>query len=200
MAEAKPRVRMNAVARRALLLEVAESVFVEQGFTQSGLAEIADRAGVSKTLLYHYFPDGRPELYREVMSRLVNELVNRLRLAGSAPVSAESRVTAVAEQFLQYFSDEPAAFRLLMLEPWGSGDSSIEAQAMAVRVLIGYELNVLLAASGRPVSHTMAASAATVGSLLHVAELWMSGQIERDDAVEVVGDYVRGGLISLGML
>lgn len=200
MGEAKPRVRMDAATRRALLLETAEAVFVEQGFTQSGLAEIAERAGVSKTLLYHYFPDGRPELYREVMSRMVNELVARLRQAVRAPVSAERRVSALAEQFLQFFADEPAAFRLLMLEPWGSGDPGIVGQAMAVRMRIGSELNALLAASGRPMSHTMAASAATVGCLLHVAELWMSGQIERDDAVQVAGDFVRGGLLNLGML
>jgi len=196
----QPRVRMDAATRRALLLDAAAQSFAEHGFAQSGLAEIAQRAGVSKTLLYHYFPDGRPQLYREVMNALVADLVGRLRAALRAPVSTERRLTALVDGFLGFFGDEPAAFRLLILEPWGSGDPGIVGQAMAIRVRIGAELNALLSSSGQPMAQTQAASAATVGCLLHVTELWMSGQVTRDDASAVVGDFVRGGLTQLGLL
>jgi len=196
----QPRVRMDAETRRGLLLDAAAASFAQHGFAQSGLAEIAQRAGVSKTLLYHYFPDGRPELYREVMNALVTDLVGRLRHALRAPVSTERRLQALVDGFLGFFADEPAAFRLLILEPWGSGDAGIVGQAMAIRVRIGAELNALLSSSGQPMARTQAASAATVGCLLQVTELWMSGQVEREDAVTVISEYVRGGLTELGLL
>jgi AcrR family transcriptional regulator len=199
-ADKQPRVRMDAETRRSLLLEAAAVSFAEHGFAQSGLAEIAQRAGVSKTLLYHYFPDGRPQLYREVMNTLVADLVGRLRTALRAPVSIERRLQGLVEGFLGFFGDEPAAFRLLILEPWGSGDAGIVGQAMAIRVRIAAELNGLLSGSGQPVARTQAASAATVGCLLQVTELWMAGQVDRDEAVATVNEFVRGGLTAMGLL
>jgi len=196
----QPRVRMDAEARRGLLLDAAQASFAEHGYAQSGLAEIAQRAAVSKTLLYHYFPEGRPQLYREVMSVLVADLVGRLRSALRAPVSPERRLRAVVEGFFAFFGDEPAAFRMLILEPWGSGDAGIVGQAMAIRARIGSELAALISGTGRPLEETQGAATATVGCLIHVTELWMSGQIEREAAVTVVHAYARGGLAELGLL
>lgn len=191
---------MDPTARAALLVDAAAETFAARGYNRTGLAEIAAAAGVSKTLLYHYFPDGRPQLYREVMHRLAGDLVGRLRGALGAPVSTERRLAALVEAFLSFFAEEPAAFRLLILEPWGSGDPGVVGQAMAIRMRIGSELNSLLAGAGKPMAHTMAASAATVGSLLHVCELEMSGQITRDDAATIAAAYARGGLAALDLV
>ena len=45
---------------------------------------------MSKTLLYHYFPDGRPELYREVMERLVGEVVESVQSALRTPTTTDA--------------------------------------------------------------------------------------------------------------
>lgn len=105
-------------------------------------------AGVSKTLLYHYFPDGRPELYREVMDRLVTEMVATVREAVGAPTSPEQRVAHLAAAVLGWFGEQPDAYRLLVLEPWGSGDPGVVGQAAAVRARLACELNTLLAPAG----------------------------------------------------
>ncbi len=125
--------RLAPEERKALLVAAAEETFATRGYTQAGLAEVAVLAGVSKTLLYHYFPDGRPELYREVMERLVGEVVEAVQVAVRAPTTIERRLDALVTTLLGYFEERPDAYRLLILEPWGSGDPGVVAQAIAVR-------------------------------------------------------------------
>ena len=183
-----------------MLVEAAEETFASRGYTQAGLAEVATLAGVSKTLLYHYFPDGRPELYREVIDRLTGQVVAAVREAARAPVSTGDRLRRLVRALLTWFGEHPDAYRLLVLEPWGSGDPSVVAQATAVRARLAGELNTLLAPAGAPLPVTMAAGAATLGAVLQVCELRLSGQVSDAEAVDVAERFVGGGLAGLGLV
>ncbi|HEV7758243.1 MAG TPA: TetR/AcrR family transcriptional regulator [Acidimicrobiales bacterium] len=191
---------MAPAERRELLIDAAEETFASRSYTQAGLAEVATLAGVSKTLLYHYFPDGRPELYREVMDRLVDQVVEVISDAVQAPTSTKERLSGLVTGLLTYFEDHPDAYRLLILEPWGSGDAGVVGQAMAVRARLAGELNRLLAPAGQPLSLTMAGGAAALGVLLHVCELWMAGQLGRDEAVDAAQQFIGAGLAALDLL
>ncbi|HET6775541.1 MAG TPA: TetR/AcrR family transcriptional regulator [Acidimicrobiales bacterium] len=195
-----PARRLAPGERRALLIGAAEETFASRGYTQAGLAEVASLAGVSKTLLYHYFPDGRPELYREVMDRLVAQVVDAVRTAARMPTSPQRRLADLVAALVDYFEQHPDAYRLLILEPWGSGDPSVVGQAMAVRARLASELNGLLAASGQPVPVTMAGGAAAMGAVLHVCELAMAGQVTAEQAVDLAQRFVAGGLGALDLI
>jgi AcrR family transcriptional regulator len=192
--------RLAPAERRALLIDAAEATFASRGYTQAGLAEVATHAGVSKTLLYHYFPDGRPELYREVMERLVAQVVDVFNDAVRAPTSIQERLAGVVAGLLAYFEANPDAYRLLILEPWGSGDAGVVGQAMAVRARLAGELNRLLAPAGQPLAITMAGSAAALGVLLHLCELWMAGQLDGETAVDAAQRFIAAGLSALDLL
>lgn len=183
-----------------MLIGAAEETFALRGYTQSGLAEVADLAGVSKTLLYHYFPDGRPELYREVMDRLVGQVVDAARVATRAATAPDRRVAALVEVLVAWFDAHPDAYRLLVLEPWGSGDPTVVGQAMAVRARLAGELGALLAPAGQPLAVTRAGGAAALGALLHLCELVTAGQIAPSEAVEVGQRFLAAGLGSLDLL
>ena len=199
MAGAQAR-RLAPEERRALLIGAARETFAARGYTQAGLAEVAALAGVSKTLLYHYFPDGRPELYREVMERLVGQVVEAVRSAVRTPTARDRRLDDLVAALLGYFEDHPDAYRLLVLEPWGSGDPSVVGQAMAVRARLAGELNALLAPAGQPLPVTMAGGAAAMGALLHVCELAMADQVSREQAIDVARRFLRGGLAALDLV
>lgn len=199
MGEATTR-RLAPQERRALLVAAAEETFASRGYTQAGLAEVATLAGVSKTLLYHYFPDGRPELYREVMERLVGEVLDVVQAAVRAPRSTDKRLAELVVALLTYFETHRDAYRLLILEPWGSGDPGIVGQAMAVKARLAGELNALLAPAGQPLPVTMAGAAAALGALLQVCELSMAGQITSEQAVDLARDFVAAGLRALDLL
>lgn len=199
MGEAQAR-RLAPEQRRALLIEAAQETFAARGYTQAGLAEVATLAGVSKTLLYHYFPDGRPELYREVMELLVTKAVEAVRGAARIPAAPERRLADLVTALFDYFERHPDAYRLIILEPWGSGDPSVVAQAMAVRARLAGELNGLLAPAGQPLPVTLAGGAAAMGALLHLCELWLGDQITRDQAIEISQRFLTAGLGELDLL
>jgi AcrR family transcriptional regulator len=196
--------RLTSEERKTLLIDAAEQVFVSRGYTQAGLAEVATLAGVSKTLLYHYFPDGRPRLYREVLDRLLGELVDTLHAATAAPTAPEQRLDGLIATLVTYFAGRPDAYRLMVLEPWGSGEPEIVGQAMAVRNRLAGEVNELLVAagsgSGADTPTTVAGGAAVVGAVLQVCELAQAEQLTADQAADAAQRFVRGGLASLGLL
>ena len=66
--------RLPRDERRGHLLIVASDVFVDHGYHAAGMDEIADRAGVSKPVLYQHF-SSKLELYLAVLQRHVENLV-----------------------------------------------------------------------------------------------------------------------------
>ncbi|MGD8650299.1 MAG: TetR/AcrR family transcriptional regulator, partial [Desulfobacterales bacterium] len=55
-------------ATREALLDAAEIVFLEKGFGNTALSEIANRAGLTKSLIHHYY-GSKKNLWREVKQR-----------------------------------------------------------------------------------------------------------------------------------
>jgi len=85
--------RLPRSARRKQLLAAAQEVFVANGYHAAAMDDIAERAGVSKPVLYQHFP-GKLELYlalldtqAELLSKAVHDALaatedNRLRIHG----------------------------------------------------------------------------------------------------------------------
>ena len=71
---AKPQ-RRDPVATRKKLLTAARREFARSGLAGARVDEIADRAGVNKQLVYHYFGD-KDALYLEVGTRSKAERVH----------------------------------------------------------------------------------------------------------------------------
>ncbi|HVQ48426.1 MAG TPA: helix-turn-helix domain-containing protein, partial [Mycobacterium sp.] len=56
---AEPRRRLSPDDRRSELLALGAEVFGQRPYDDVRIDEIAERAGVSRALMYHYFPDKR---------------------------------------------------------------------------------------------------------------------------------------------
>src|SRR2546429_6237276 len=54
-----PRIRLDLDARREQLMRVGLELFSTNSYDAVSIDEIAARAGISKGLLYHYFPSKR---------------------------------------------------------------------------------------------------------------------------------------------
>jgi AcrR family transcriptional regulator len=79
------RRRLAPEERRAEVLQAALEVFGEVGFERATLQDVAERAGVTKGALYHYF-DSKDQLFLELMRERV-----------SAHVEAAAALVAAAE-------------------------------------------------------------------------------------------------------
>jgi len=104
--------RLPRPARRRQLLGAAQEVFVAQGYHAAAMDEIAERAGVSKPVLYQHFP-GKLELYLALLDESVEELTKIVRDALSSTTDNKQRVPATFQAFFDFVSSSGEAFRLV---------------------------------------------------------------------------------------
>src|SRR5437016_10615086 len=105
-------VRLPRSARRKQLLAAAQQVFVAQGYHAAAMDEIAERAGVSKPVLYQHFP-GKLELYLALLDESVDALAATVRNALASTTDNKQRVTATFTAFFDFVGSTGQAFRLV---------------------------------------------------------------------------------------
>ena len=76
--------RLEVDQRRAQLLEVGTELFSKHSFEELSMAEIAREAGISKALLYHYFPS-KEEFFKAALAQAAAELAERTAPDESLP-------------------------------------------------------------------------------------------------------------------
>ncbi|MFC4050543.1 TetR/AcrR family transcriptional regulator [Actinomadura syzygii] len=111
--DARPRgTRLPRLARRRQLLGAAQEVFVAQGYHAAAMDEIAERAGVSKPVLYQHFP-GKLELYLALLDEHAEALVNTVRDALESTSDNKLRVQASIGAFYDFVAGDGEAYRLV---------------------------------------------------------------------------------------
>jgi len=111
-AKAAPRVRMSGTQRREQLLDIGRSLFAAKGFDGTSVEEIAERAGVSKPVVYEHF-GGKEGLYAVVVDREVRRLLERIEasLKGQHP---RELLEQAAGALLDYVERDTDGFRILV--------------------------------------------------------------------------------------
>ncbi|HVN11955.1 MAG TPA: TetR/AcrR family transcriptional regulator, partial [Kineosporiaceae bacterium] len=104
--------RLPRSARRTQLLGAAREVFVAQGYHAAAMDEIAERAGVSKPVLYQHFPSKR-DLYLALLEQHTDELVEATREALASTSDNKQRVAATMTAFFAFIDSESESFRLV---------------------------------------------------------------------------------------
>jgi AcrR family transcriptional regulator len=103
---------MTAPQRRAQLIEVARGLFAERGFEGTSIEEIAQRASVSKPIVYEHF-GGKEGLYAVVVDREMETLLEMVT-ASLSRNSSLHRIQSVALALLTYMEERTDGFRILM--------------------------------------------------------------------------------------
>jgi AcrR family transcriptional regulator len=76
--------RLHTDQRRRQLLEAGAALFAEHAYEEISMRQIAQAAGVSKALLYHYFPS-KTELFAAAVAEAVGELQGLIEPRGPGP-------------------------------------------------------------------------------------------------------------------
>ncbi len=84
--------------RRRLIVEVAASLFLEKGFHQTSIRDIAERAGISLGNLYNHF-SGKPALIAAIATLEAEE--NDALLRPLAAATGEEAVLSFARTYLE---------------------------------------------------------------------------------------------------
>jgi AcrR family transcriptional regulator len=183
------RVRKSPTARRAEIVDAARAVFATAGYEDAGLAEISDTAQVSKGLLYHYFPEGRPALFAAVTEQLLIELTLRLEHATRVPFSARRRLEHLLATLFGFFTERPEAYRHLFEDGRGSRDELVAGSADAARLQITTELAAVMASVRLSPDELLAASHGILGFALATLDLCLAGRLDGEVAWRITCDY-----------
>ena len=104
--------RLPRQALRQQLLGAAQEVFVAQGYHAAAMDDIAERAGVSKPVLYQHFP-GKHELYLALLDEHADDLVAEVRDALASTSDNRQRVSAAVAAYFDFVTGEGEAYRLV---------------------------------------------------------------------------------------
>jgi AcrR family transcriptional regulator len=98
---------------RARIVRSALEAFAEQGYDATAIADIARRAGVAKSVIYHHY-GSKAGLYRAVMTAGTKDLV--AHVAATRPNSAGDWpwLRAGVTAYFQFIRDHPSVWRLLV--------------------------------------------------------------------------------------
>jgi len=115
------RTRLQVDIRRQQLLELGLELFASQSYDGISIDEIARRAGVSKGLLYHYFPSKRA-LYVAAVTAAAEQLLEETDIDkhGTRPEPDPERIREVIHAFLSYVSRRRAEYVFLLRGGIGS--------------------------------------------------------------------------------
>ena len=104
--------RLDVDERRRQLLVQGAQLFAEHGYAALSMSEIAGAAGISKALLYHYFPSKRA-FFAATLAQAAQELQARTEPDPTLPPLAQ--LHASLEEFLAWVEENAGAYEQLML-------------------------------------------------------------------------------------
>ncbi|MCE0506523.1 TetR/AcrR family transcriptional regulator [Roseivivax sp. GX 12232] len=197
---ARPRAEDFDAKRHGLLLDAAR-VFATQGMDKASMAQIAAEAGVSKSLLYHYYPSKDALIFAIIHDHL--EALDAALAAATDPAAApevrlETLIAAV-------------------LEAYRGADHQHQVQINAGQVLSGEDRARILALERRIVGRfaevlaelrpdltegappRLKAVTMSLFGMLNWVYLWFrdDGPLSRRDYARIATDLMLGGLPGL---
>ena len=103
---------MTAADRREAILDAARGAFADTGYHETSLDAVAERAGVSKALLYEHFGSKR-ELFVAMLEMHVHELIERIIGAVAVAEPGEDRLRSGLEAFFGFVEERRGAWRIM---------------------------------------------------------------------------------------
>jgi AcrR family transcriptional regulator len=193
---ARPRgTRLPRQARRRQLLEAALEVFVARGYHAAAMDEIAERAGVSKPVLYQHFP-GKQELYLALLDESVEALIETVRTALRSTNDNRQRVAATFQAYFEFVAAQSGTFRLIFESDFANEPAVRERLGEADRKCAEMVSEVIKTDAGLADEEAHLLSIGLVGMAQVTARYWLStlGTIPRDAAEQLVARLAWRGI------
>ncbi|MFC7818384.1 TetR/AcrR family transcriptional regulator [Streptomyces sp. NPDC057367] len=124
------RRRMGVEERRQQLIGVALDLFSRRSPDEVSIDEIASAAGISRPLVYHYFP-GKLSLYEAALQRAADDLAARFVEPAEGPLGA--RLLRVMGRYFDFVDEHGPGFSALMRGGPAVGSSRTNALVDSVR-------------------------------------------------------------------
>ncbi|WNM34662.1 TetR/AcrR family transcriptional regulator [Streptomyces sp. Li-HN-5-11] len=188
------RRRMGVDERRQQLIGVALDLFSRRSPDDVSIDEIASAAGISRPLVYHYFP-GKLSLYEAALRRAADDLAGRFAEPHEGPLGA--RLLRVMHRYFDFVDEHGPGFSALMRGGPAVGSSTTNALIDSVRQAAYDQILSHLEISDPPARLEL-----VVRSWISLAEstalIWLEGRrIPRDELeIQLVHDFAALAAVS----
>lgn len=196
----RPRgVRLPRRERRAQLLAAALEVFVAQGYHAAAMDDIAERAGVSKPVLYQHFP-GKLELYLAILDTACDAIIANCRKALESTHDNKQRVAAAMDAFFVYVGHDTGAFRLVFESDLTNEPAVRDHIDRVTTECADLITSVIQEDTGLPPAASRLLSVSLVGMAQVSARFWLTDTdggltgLSRDEAVALVSGLAWRGI------
>jgi AcrR family transcriptional regulator len=189
------KARLPRDERRAQLLAAALEVFTAAGYHSAAMDEIADRAGVSKPVLYQHFPS-KLDLYLAVLDTHIDSLVFAIQRAIQSTPDNAKRVQATIGAYFDFIEAEGEAFRLLF-----ESDMNVEPAVRERLNRMTYDCAAAVSAvisldTGLPQEAAMLLGVVLIGSAQVTARHWLErdSKLSREQAQALATNIIWRGI------
>ena len=187
--------RLPRGERREQLLEAASELFVDRGYHAAGMDEIADRAGVSKPVLYQHFTS-KLDLYLAVLQQHVEILVSSVRQALDTSTDNRQRLHDAVQAFFDFIEDDSQGFRLIfendyVTEPQVAAQVKVATEACTEAVF-----DLVSRDSGLEPHRARMIAVGLVALSVDCARYWLADDrpVSKEAAVDGTVQFAWGGL------
>jgi AcrR family transcriptional regulator len=188
---------MPRAERAREILAVAGHEFATRGYYAVSMDDVAERAGVSKQMVYAYF-GSKDGLYLAYVEQAGQDLLDRLRAAGDPSLAPQARLRAGLVEFLKFVAERRDGWAVLYAEAAAQG-GPLAGRIAALRLRITRIVERLLedtvgdGLDAKERAQIEGAAHALVGAGESLANWWL-------DHPEIEADEVAGWLLRLGDL
>jgi AcrR family transcriptional regulator len=180
------------------ILQSAAAVLAEQGIDRASMAQIAGHSGVSKALLYHYYP-AKDALIFAIIRGHLGELEAALEAADDPAVPPRTRLHKLVLTVLDAYRDADDAHKVqlnalhVLTEEQRAEIHAIERRIVRRFATVLRELNPDLDRPGRPLLMPVTMS---LFGMLNWVYMWFreGGPVSREDYAGIVTTLMLEGV------
>ena len=196
-APAKRRQRLAPQERSGQILDFAAKLIIEEGLTELSMERLGREAGISKALIYNYFPN-RNDLLRELLKREMEVLRERQLAQIGAAVDFRDLVYRTTRTYVAQVKERGALLQRLWAEPAVArsvADQNVRKREEALRFMV----NQVIKAYNLP--KDVATSAVDMGMAMTeaAAQHLPSSHDDVDFATNICVTLLMGGLGALAL-
>jgi len=187
--------RLPRSARRAQLVDAAREVFVANGYHAAAMDDIADRAGVSKPVLYQHFPS-KLELYLALLDQGSERLISVVREALASTDNNKERVAATMAAYYDFVDGNEGVFRLVFESDLTSEPAVRERVDTTNRQCADLVAEVIAEDAGLSTHEAHLLAVAMTGLAQVSARAWTStdSKVPREVAVSLISTLAWRGI------
>jgi AcrR family transcriptional regulator len=170
---------------RDKILDAARAMFGDRGFDATSIAEIGVGAGISKSVLYHYF-GSKAGLYQALLEHDGQALIEAVAAAVPAPEVDAPRLRPGVDAFLKFLSEHPDTWKLMTRDP--PADPQLRKLHKRMDVSVAATLRILVAAPDKRTARPELVELVALAVRTYASWWQHHPEIPREDLVDAIAD------------